>query len=77
MAKKAVLKFTLFEYRYQDTYGIMPDYDFDRLVASGMSYEDAGETVSGRMNAVFQQMKYEHDHAEEMLQRELAKECPF
>lgn len=81
MAKKAVLRFSTLEYRYQDTYGIMPDYDFDRLVSSGMSCEEAGRTVNGRINEVYAKMKYEHEHRHELEQRhalqELEKECPF
>lgn len=77
MAKKAVLKFIPLEYLYQDTYGIMPDYHVDLLVSQGKAPDEANALVLGQMQELWRQMKYDHEHEEERIQRELAKECPF
>ena len=77
MAKKALLRFTSLEYRYQDTFGIMPDYHVDLLVKQGRTPDEANALVLGQMQGLWQQMKYDHEHEEERIQRELAKECPF
>lgn len=81
MAARSRLRFDPFELAYMDTYGIGWDYNIDRLVASGMSHGEAWKVVEGRMKAVYDRMKYEHEHAEEIarkkLEEELERECPF
>lgn len=81
MVKKAVLRFSGFEYRYQEEYGIMPDYDFDRLVGTITPYAEAVRIWQGRIDTVWAKLKYEHEHKDEIehlrLMEELERECPF
>lgn len=76
--RRAVLKFTDIEYRYQDRYGMMPDYDFDRLVQQGYSFQEAGRIRNERIHEIWEEMKFEHEHPDECF-RPLGKSdhCPF
>lgn len=77
MAKKAALRFNALEYRYQDIYGIMPDYDYDRLIKQGHSMEDAARIRQERMDAVWEQMVYEHEHENDFRPIMVGDGCPF
>lgn len=81
MARRSVLRFNGFEYRYQEEYGTMPDYDFDKLVKSTGSVDQAARIRQDRLNTVWSKMKYEHEHKDEIEQaritEQLLKECPF
>lgn len=77
MAKYALLRFSPFEYRYQQTYGIMPDYDFDRLIKQGYSAEDAARIRQERINKLWQTMKYEHEHENDFQPLQVGDGCPF
>lgn len=77
MAKRALLKFTPLEYLYQDTYGIMPDYDYERLIKQGYSMEDAASIRNKRMMELWEQMKYEHEHENDFRPLQAGDGCPF
>ena len=77
MARRALLKFSPLEYLYQDTYGIMPDYDIDRHIKNGMDRQEANDLVNGRMNELWQQMKYEHEHENDFRPLQAGDGCPF
>lgn len=81
MPRRSVLRFSSFEYRYQEEYGTMPDYDFDKLVKSTGSADQAARIRQERLDTVWSKMKYEHEHKDEIEQarimEQLAKECPF
>lgn len=77
MAKKALLKFHPLDLAYCAVYGIMPDYDFTNRLKAGASAEEAGALINGRLEALWAQQKYDHEHPEERMERELEEECPF
>lgn len=77
MSKHALLKFCPLEYRYLDVYGRMPDYDTDHLIKNGMGWDDASALVQKRLDELWEKMRYEHEHEAELLQAQLARECPF
>ena len=77
MARRALLRFCPLEYLYLDTYGRMPDYDTDHLIANGMNPDDACALVNKRVDDLWQKMKHDHTHEEERIQEQLARECPF
>lgn len=81
MPRRSVLRFSGFEYRYQEEYGTMPDYDFDKLVKSTGSVDQAAHIRQERLDTVWKKMKYEHEHKDEIEQtrimEQLVKECPF
>ena len=54
---KAVLRFSPQEYEYQNRFGIMPDYDFIRMMKKGMTAEEAGRTISLRMDEIWEDFK--------------------
>lgn len=75
MSKRALLKFCPLEYRYQDRYGIMPDYDIDRHIADGMTGQEANDLVNGRLADLWQEMKEEHESGFRSV--ESGDGCPF
>lgn len=77
MARRALLKFCPLEYLYLDTYGRMPDYDTDHLIACGMAPCDASKLVYERLDELWEKMKHDHAHEEERIRTQLEKECPF
>lgn len=77
MSKRALLRFSSLEYRYQDIYGIMPDYDIDRHIKDGMQPKEANDLVNGRMHDLWQQMKYEHEHQNDFRPLQAGDGCPF
>lgn len=77
MATKAKLEFKQIDYAYQARYGIMPDYDFTNRLKAGGNPDAVEALVYGRLAKIWQEMKHEHEHREELLQQELEKECPF
>ena len=77
MARRAVLRFTTLEYRYQDTYGIMPDYDYDRMIRNGYSPEEAARIRNERIQTVWQEMKYDHEHENDFRALQPGDGCPF
>ena len=54
---KAVLRFSPQEYEYQNRFGIMPDYDFIRMMKNGMTAETAGNLIGNRMNEIWEDFK--------------------
>ena len=81
MSRRSVLRFSGFEYRYQEEFGTMPDYDFDKLVGTITPYAEAVRIWQKRIDTVWEKLKYEHEHKDEIEQarimNQLAKECPF
>lgn len=76
MAKRARLYFTDLEYRYQDRYGIMPDYDYIRLLHQGYNYEEAGRIVyDERLHGLWEEMKIEHETGFRPVRK--GDGCPF
>lgn len=81
MSKRANLVFCPLEYEYQAAYGIMPDYDIDRHIEQGMTWQEANDLVNNNLNDLWEKMKYEHEHREQIeyakMLAELDRECPF
>lgn len=81
MPRWSVLRLDDFEYRYLEEYGTIPDYDFEKLVKSTGSEDQAARIYQERLETVWEKMKYEHEHKDEIEQarimEQLAKECPF
>lgn len=81
MARRALLRINSFEYRYQQEYGLLPDYDLDRLHADPATSAEASRIWQSRIDSLWSRMKYEHEHRHELehqrLMQELCKECPF
>lgn len=77
MARRARLDFKPIDYAYQREYGIMPDYDFTNRLKAGQSLAEVSALIEERMSSLWAHMKYDNDHKEELLRRELERECPF
>lgn len=77
MATKARLVFKPIDYAYQDTYGIMPDYDFTNRLKAGQPLEEVSALIEKRMAGLYEQMRYEHDNKEMQWQDVPEGECPF
>ena len=81
MARRSSLRFSGFEYRYQEEFGTMPDYDFDKLVRTITPYAEAVRIWQERIDTVWAKLKYEHEHKDDIEQARitelLARECPF
>lgn len=77
MATRARLCFKPIDYAYQRAYGKMPDYDFTDRLKSGQPLEEVSALIEKRMAELYKQMRYDHDHRQELLLQELEKECPF
>lgn len=67
MANKAKLVFfSGIDVEYGRKYGIMPDYHFTQLLAKGVHPDVVSYLINTRMRLIWNRMKYEHDHAEEI-----------
>lgn len=69
--KKAKLKFTIIDQKYNEKYGKYPDYDYIRMYhEKGADY--ANKTINERINSIWEEMQAEH-------KKELAylNDCPF
>ena len=77
MATHAKLDFKPIDYAYQDRYGIMPDYDFTNRLSAGHPLEEVSALVNGRLAEIWKQLKYEHEHREELAWQEPGVDCPF
>lgn len=77
MATRARLDFKPIDYAYQARYGIMPDYDFTNRLKAGYTREEVSELINGRLAEIWEQLKYEHEHREELAWQEPGIDCPF
>lgn len=77
MATRARLDFKPIDYAYQARYGIMPDYDFTNRLRAGQPREEVDALVNGRLAEIWKQLKYEHEHREELAWQEPGIDCPF
>ena len=77
MATRAKLDFKPIDYAYQSRYGIMPDYDFTNRLKAGHTREEVSELINGRLAEIWKQLKYEHEHREELAWHEPGIDCPF
>lgn len=80
MSKYAVLKFSPFEYRYQQEYGVMPDYDFSNMVRNGFTMEEASRIRQERVEKLWAEMLAEHEREQRIKPFQVitkADRCPF
>lgn len=60
---------------YGKKYGIMPDYHYTQLWEKGVHPDVIRYLINTRMRLIWNRMKYEHEHAEEIAkQKELERQ---
>lgn len=75
MKKARLVFFSDVDKEYGKKYGIMPDYHYTQLWEKGVHPDVINYLISTRMSLIWERMKYEHEHAEEIAkQKELERQ---